>query len=197
MTNTIFNIGASLLKRFKHRKFYRTIAEQLYQKTVEAARNPAFYAFDDGVPDTIDGRKELLALHLFLIYERMADKPLFEGVSAALSNHITRDLEANLRELGAGDMKIGKKVKEASLQLYGRLDGYWGSFHGDPPSRPQDKAGCLGRNLFSYGGGQEDHTVTAMIAYIEQARQGLAALDDAQIMEGIASFPQFNREASS
>src|SRR4051812_18243649 len=73
---------------------FHAAAAQLYGAAVVQARQPAFYA-EGGVPDTLDGRFEMLALHVFLIMHRLKDA----GEAAALSRRLVEalfdDLDAN------------------------------------------------------------------------------------------------------
>ena len=99
-------------------------AETIYRKIVERAREPKFYS-DLGVPDTVDGRFELVVLHAFLVLRRL--KPGSGGASPiaqALFDVMFEDMDLSLREMGAGDMGVGKRVKSMVQAFYGRIASY-------------------------------------------------------------------------
>lgn len=84
-------------------------AHSLYLRVVAQARQPAFYA-DFGVPDTVDGRFDLVVLHVFLVLHRLKqDHPQASDLAQALFDTLFQDMDQSLRELGAGDMG-GKSV---------------------------------------------------------------------------------------
>lgn len=100
-----------------------TIAS-LYGMIVAQARSPAFYR-DFGVPDTVNGRFDLIVLHLALVLGRLrgsgADtEPLAQG----LFDHFCRDMDGNLREMGISDLKVPKQMKSIGEAVYGRLRAY-------------------------------------------------------------------------
>jgi cytochrome b pre-mRNA-processing protein 3 len=98
----------------------RNAAETLYGEIVSAARAPEFYR-DLGVPDTVEGRFEMVALHLVLVVDRLGQ----EGPSGAnLARHLNEtcitDLDDNMREIGIGDLSVPRKVKKAAAALFDR-----------------------------------------------------------------------------
>lgn len=167
----------------------------VYQTIIKTARSPLLYQGDDFLPDRWESRFESLALHLFLFYERMHIENELGPVADKIANIVTHDLEDNLRELGAGDMKIGKKVKATTLKLYGRLDAYWGVFHANN-DKPQDHATlqeaqikCLQRNLFLHGGGLELATQIKFLSYIAGVQSYLGKLEKDDIIQNRISIP--------
>ena len=102
-------IGPVLSKLLaRHRR--ERVAAELYVKLVEQARSPAFYSAC-GVPDTLDGRFEALALHAFLVFHRLRrEAPPAPGFAQALFDHMVGDMDLSLREIGVTDFSIGKKM---------------------------------------------------------------------------------------
>jgi cytochrome b pre-mRNA-processing protein 3 len=101
-----------------------TRARALYERVVAQARRPGFYR-DCGVPDTVDGRFELIALHAFLVLHRLkADPADTEELGQALLDVMFQDMDQSLRELGAGDMGVGPRVKRMAQGLFGRIAAY-------------------------------------------------------------------------
>src|SRR5450432_1255254 len=111
---------ASLLQRNRH----RDAALGLHAGIVEQARQPAF-CVRWGVPDTLDGRFELLALHGFLVLNRLKpERPRSAALAQALFDVIFADLDRALRELGVGDLAVGRQVKTMATAFYGRIAAY-------------------------------------------------------------------------
>lgn len=103
-----------------------SIAHLLYEQLVRHARFPLYYD-RLGVPDTPEGRFEVLSLHVALtvrkLYSLDGDNPKGDGRAQgqALFDLMTADLDQNLRELGVGDLSVGKQVKRLAGQFYARL----------------------------------------------------------------------------
>ena len=96
----------------------------LYARAVEQAREPALYA-DLGAPDTVLGRFELYTVHVALLVRRLKG----EGEQAAetaqgLFDAYLNGLDVALREIGVGDLSVGKKMKKLGRAFYGRVKTY-------------------------------------------------------------------------
>ncbi len=98
-------------------------AHALYSETVLAARDPAFF-IRWGVPDTVEGRFEVLSLRAFSLLHRLKQAPEAADIAQAYFDIMFDDLDSNLRELGVGDMSVGKKVKKLAGGFYGRVKAY-------------------------------------------------------------------------
>jgi cytochrome b pre-mRNA-processing protein 3 len=98
-------------------------AEELYGSVVTAARHPSFYR-DVGVPDTPEGRFELVALHLFLALESVKMRGADTDLSRRTIESFVSDMDDCMREMGVGDMAVGKKVKRAAAAFYERAGAY-------------------------------------------------------------------------
>src|SRR5579871_1265193 len=87
----------------------RGTIETIYGMIVTQAREPLFYR-EVGVPDTVNGRFDLLLLHLWMVLKHL--RPLSGGaeLSQALFDRFCEDMDANLREMGVGDLKVPKKM---------------------------------------------------------------------------------------
>ena len=81
----------------------------VYDAIVASARQPRFYA-DLGVPDTLDGRFDMIVLHLFLVLDRMKGED--EKFRQNLTDYFFMDMDRSLREIGVGDLSVGKKVRK-------------------------------------------------------------------------------------
>ena len=94
---------------------------RLYETLVPHARFSIYYRHL-GVPDTPEGRFEILALHVGLTVRRLlALDDEGRAVGQALFDLMIADLDMNLRELGVGDLSVGKQVKRLAGLFYARL----------------------------------------------------------------------------
>jgi cytochrome b pre-mRNA-processing protein 3 len=164
-------------------------ARRLYAAIVAQARLPALYAAG-GVPDSLDGRFEMIALHSYLVLRRLrGGGPEAEALSQALVDTLFADLDASLREMGAGDLGVPRRIKRMATGFFGRVAAYdAGVAAGAQGSGTQGElAEALRRNLFG--------TVTPAPAQLAAAeaylRRCLAALQDQPLAEILAGRPAF------
>ena len=161
-----------MLNTLRQGKERRLKATRLYEALVARSREPVFFA-RFGVPDTLDGRFDLVALHAWLLLERLKAHP---PLSQALVDAIFTGFDEGLRELGAGDIGIGKRVKKLAAAFYGRLQAY-----GEAADLKALEA-ALVRNLYR---GKPDPASRPMAHYVLSARARLAACD---VERGEADF---------
>ncbi len=115
---------AALFATFRRRKARQLAARISYGRIVARARDPVFYR-DWGVPDTVDGRFEVLALHAFLVLNRLKrERAKSRDFAQALFDAMFADLDRGVRELGASDIGVGRKVKAMARGFYGRIAAY-------------------------------------------------------------------------
>ena len=123
------------LRRMQDRRRRERAAHDLYTAIIEQSRQPVFYT-QAAVPDSLDGRFDLIVLHAFLVMRRLNRIPADQmtaarALSQALFDLMFDDMDQNLRELGAGDMSVGKKVKHMARAFYGRVAAYEDGLNGD------------------------------------------------------------------
>jgi len=109
---------------FRHRP-EKSIGKALYGAIVQAARQPVLYG-EAGVPDTLEGRLELILLHAALtirILRRDAGEP-GRVVSQIVFDTMFEDFDIAMRELGVGDSGVGKKIRFMAEGFYGRAQSY-------------------------------------------------------------------------
>lgn len=150
-----------MLKLLRAKVTGKGAARRLHAAIVARAREPVFYA-KFGVPDTVDGRFDLIALHAFLVLQRMRAAGL-KDLSQALTSTLFTGFDEGLRDLGAGDMGMGRKMKVLGDAFYGRMLAYDGS---------ADEAAmrdALTRNL--YRGADEAGNAAHLAAYVLAARE--------------------------
>jgi cytochrome b pre-mRNA-processing protein 3 len=96
----------------------------LYREAVAVARTPWFYR-ELGVPDTLDGRFDMIALHAFLLIHRLQNAidpgpALAQGVFDAMFS----DMDNNLREIGVSDLSVGRRMRDMWEAFHGRSQAY-------------------------------------------------------------------------
>ena len=157
-------------------------AAPLYAAIVAQARQPGFY-LEAGVPDSLDGRFELIALHLYLVLSRL--KRGGEGPAAlaqATVDAFTADMDASLREMGAGDLGVGKRVQRMAAGFYGRVAAY------DAAQDESALTDALRRNLYGTVG-VDDGRLAAMAGYLDRAQVQLSAQAVSDLEAGRPTFP--------
>ena len=117
-----------LFTRRKRRQHWETKAAALYGAMVTLARRPLFYR-DFGVADSVEGRFDVLALHMSMLMRRLGaaesgHQDDAKALMQELANVMFADMDINLRESGVSDMSIGKKVRKLAEGFYGRLAAY-------------------------------------------------------------------------
>jgi cytochrome b pre-mRNA-processing protein 3 len=118
--STIMGVLAFLFRRDPR----RAAIDAAYRRIVERSRQPSFYT-GWGVPDTLDGRFELLELHAFLVLHRLrGEGEAAAAFAQALFDTLFADMDRGLREMGAGDLGVGRHVKDMAKAFYGRITAY-------------------------------------------------------------------------
>jgi cytochrome b pre-mRNA-processing protein 3 len=159
----------------------RGTIEAIYGMIVTRAREPLFYR-DLGVSDTVNGRFDLLILHLWMVLRRL--RPMQGGarLAQALFDRFCADMDANLREMGVGDLTVPKRMQAFGEAFYGRAAAYDLALTEGREALAQ----ALCKNILN--GGQIDNA-RRLAVYTEVAVGGLAALDDATVLAASWTFP--------
>ncbi len=156
-------------------------AQALYAALVKQARRPEFY-LGCGVPDTVDGRFEMIVLHAFLLLRRLKrDRQQTADLAQAVFDLMFTDMDENLREMGTGDQGVGKHVKAMATALYGRIKAYENGLAGGGLDQ------AIRRNLF----GTATPKATEVARLARYLRREAAALDAAgldQLLAGQVTF---------
>ena len=165
-------------------------AESLYRSAVAAARNEVFYA-EYGVPDTVDGRFEMISLHVYVLLRRLKSLGA-EGkkLSQSLFDTMFDDMDRTLREMGAGDLGVGRRVKAMAQAFYGRIAAYDGAL---ADASPEPLYLALERNVFratddGHAAGTSDG-ITALASYLRELAQKMDKCDPEPLLAGDAAFP--------
>lgn len=168
---------------FSGRNSAREAADIAYRRVVGQARQTAFFA-DYGVPDTLDGRFELICLHAFLYLHRLkADRPQASPFCQSFFDRMFADFDRSLREMGVGDLSVGKHVKHMARAFYGRILSYEAGLAGDDAAL----ALALARNVFGTVSAREC-AVDEMAAYVRRAVRTLRSQSATDLLAGDISF---------
>ena len=173
-----------ILTAFRREPRNRNI-HALYGMIVAQARLPAFYA-GHGVPDTVDGRFELIVLHLVLVLDRLRRDRDDKGspIGQRLFDTFCRDLDDNLREMGVGDMAVPRRMRSFGEAFYGRQAAYRAALSA-ADERELEKA--ISRNIFGIVG--VDDKAVPLARYMRAAARQLDAQEEDLVAAGKAVFP--------
>ena len=174
-----------MLARMARRRDRTEAAHALYLALVRQAREPAFYR-DCGVPDSLEGRFDMIVLHAFLVMRRLrSEGEAGAALAQALFDVMFSDMDQNLRELGVGDLAVGRRVKTMARGFYGRIKAY---DEGLAQAVDADLIAALDRNLYATVAA-EPAQIALMAGYVRRAAAAIAAQDTAALLAGRPSFP--------
>lgn len=180
-----------MLKQFLAKRKHGDAAHALYAAAVSQARKPTFYS-DLGVPDSLDGRFDLITVHAFLIINRLKqiseENPTAEELSQVMFDVMFADMDRSLREMGVGDLGVGKRVKAMARAFFGRVAAYEAGLAEGGDALEQ----ALARNLYR-GEPPAPEKLAAMADYVQAQYQALHAIPAAEIMEGRVTFGELTR----
>lgn len=196
----MFNVIRNFFARRYARRPVDRVAHQLYVAVVDAARDPALY-IEGGVADSLDGRFDMIALHMGLVMERLqqlrteaesgdgaADGALMAELYTRLLEVHFADMDQSLREMGVGDLGVGKRVKAMARAFMGRREAYETAFaavdNADDRTPLED---ALVRNAYR-GKPPGDDMVNWLSEYAVNQRRALSGRDFARIWAGEPGF---------
>lgn len=155
----------------------------LMTQAAAQARTPVFYAAWSA-PDTREGRFELLVLHVILLARRLKG----HGEQAAetaqgLIDGCFESLDVSLREMGAGDVSMSKKMKKLGQAFYGRAKAYEAALEALPDQALLED--LIGRTLL-----EDEAGCQPFVGYIRAAETALAAQSLDRFLEGHVDWPE-------
>lgn len=152
-----------ILSLFKRNR-YRAAAQRLYDHLVSGARHPLFYT-EYEVPDTVEGRFEMVALHVFAVMNRLKAEGVNRGsardLSQALFDRMFKNMDEALREAGVGDLSVPKKMKFMMAAMNGRCHAYEAALGTDLKVEQ-----AIRRNLYGTITSPPQKVVQAMAKYL-------------------------------
>jgi cytochrome b pre-mRNA-processing protein 3 len=159
----------------------RGTIEAIYGMIVTQAREPLFYR-DLGAPDTVNGRFDLLLLHLWLVLRRIRSIEGGAELGQALFDRFCEDMDANLREMGVGDLTVPKRMQAFGEAFYGRMAAYDTALTGGEAALAQ----ALCKNILN---GDKIEQARQLARYATAAIAALATFDDATLRDASFRFP--------
>jgi cytochrome b pre-mRNA-processing protein 3 len=157
----------------------------LYIALVDQARTPDFFG-SGRVPDTLDGRFDMICVHAFLVLNRLKQEGVAaKGFAQGLFDAMFLDMDRGLRELGVGDLGVGIRVKHMAKALYGRIAAYEaGLGQADDATLLE----ALRRNLYGTTTAEPDE-LARVARYMRAAKALLAAQSFDDLVMGRVRFP--------
>jgi cytochrome b pre-mRNA-processing protein 3 len=165
----------------------RDVVHGLYLGVCEQARNPLFFT-EFTVPDTLEGRFDMVALHTFLVMRRLnAAGDGGREASQELHDVLFADIDQNLRASGVGDFGIGHKINRLSKAFFGRLLAYEVALDADVDAGDEALIDALRRNI--YGRGDPGPEILRRMAeYVMAQAIALTATPSSDILQGRIAF---------
>jgi cytochrome b pre-mRNA-processing protein 3 len=161
----------------------RDAAELAYGLVVTQARRPEFFT-TLGVPDTLDGRFELICLHAFLYLHRLKGEAApAPALSQQFFDRMFADFDRSLREIGTGDLSVGREVKRMAEAFYGRIRAYEDGLAGSDAQL----SAALVRNLFGTTSATPEQ-LAQIGAYVRRETASLAQQPVAALLAGTVMF---------
>jgi cytochrome b pre-mRNA-processing protein 3 len=174
---------SALRQLFSYPSFKRE-AHEAYARLVVQSRQPWFYQ-EQAVPDTLDGRFDIILLHLFLVIHRLRGAASSDAAEfiRVLSEIFFADMDRNMREMGVGDTGVGVRIKKMAGAFYGRLQAY------EQASKDQGAfIECLTRNLYRSEEAMDAQKLLALYQYVQRNMAHLAQLKTEQVLKGSVEF---------
>lgn len=163
---------------FKPRTIDQDAVHRVYGDIVARARNPVFFT-EWGVPDTLTGRFDVIALHMALFFHRLGDQGQpARAFSQDLFDLFFRDMDRSLREMGVGDLGVPKRIEKLGSLFYGLSDAVAKAL-ADPD--PQALTAVMRRNLIA---GEPGGNAEAIAVYARDEFARLKALPVDRLISG-------------
>jgi cytochrome b pre-mRNA-processing protein 3 len=159
----------------------RGTIEAIYGMIVAQAREPSFYARFD-VRDTVNGRLDMLILHLWLVLRRLRTAADGQGLSQALFDRFCADMDDNLREMGVGDLTVPKRMQKFGEAFYGRSAAYDAALGAGHAAL----AAALNRNIFNEA---DAANADRLASYVTATLAQLGKVEQAAFTRGEWQFP--------
>jgi len=159
----------------------RGTIEAIYGMIVTQAREPLFYR-DLAVPDTVNGRFDLLLLHLWLLLRRLKSVEGGAALSQGLFDHFCNDMDDNLREMGVSDLKVPKRMLAFGEAFYGRTTAYDLALTEGREALAQ----AMCKNILN---GENIEQARLLAAYAEAVMAALDSADEPALVSGSVRFP--------
>lgn len=172
-----------MLTLLKKKNPYAQPAKLAYAQVLSHIRNPEFYR-GFGVPDTQEGRFDLLLVHIFLMIDRMLqESAAMQDFNQALFDVTFADMDQTLREIGIGDTGVPKRMRRMMKAFNGRMHAYSAAMQGG-----EALEAVLVRNLYATVENPDPVCVSRMKNYVQASRDLIKQQPLAALLDGRASF---------
>jgi cytochrome b pre-mRNA-processing protein 3 len=173
---------------FRRNPRNRTIAS-LYGMIVAQARAVPFYS-SYGVPDTVNGRFEMVVLHAVLLLHRLESEPAsLRRLGQALFERFCQDMDGSLREMGVGDLAVPAKMRKIGEAFYGRQAAYVAAL---AACNHEPLVAALARNVFGAQPGAQLGAIR-LATYARAVADELADQDGKALGRAELNFPDPER----
>ncbi len=169
---------------FRNRKHNQAIVNRQYEALTQVARQPVFF-LDYGMPDTVMGRFELLAVVMILFFRRTKKSPVSgQQLAQEIVDAFFQDLDHSIRELGIGDVSVPKRMKKFAGMFYGRLESYAKAMDaGDVDALSE----ALARNI--HPAAPQERDMRRLATYMMETEKVLADVPEDVIASGALTLP--------
>jgi len=174
-----------LFSRLFGKKSARAKGQWLYEQALSASRNPDLYV-KGAVPDTVDGRFDLLVIHVWMLIRRLNALEA-QTIGQDVFDAMFADMDNALRELGISDTSVGKRIKDMAKVFYGRAEVYNTALD---ENDIKALSTALARNLFENIDDTTAHSA-ALAAYMQGIEQSLAAQELENLLKNGPCYPPF------
>jgi cytochrome b pre-mRNA-processing protein 3 len=169
------------LRQMRPDRALRELAFGLYRDLVKQARMPAFYR-DFGVPDTPEGRFEMVGLHVALVVRRLRHEgPDGSALAQELFDLMFEDIDESLRQIGIGDLSVGRQVKRLAGHFYARLTTLDEALSSGPAEALRR---TLQTNAYHGGTAPAEPQLAGLLHYVTAADQALQAQPAVDLLAG-------------
>jgi cytochrome b pre-mRNA-processing protein 3 len=151
-------------------------AQRLYESIVASARQEKFYT-EMQVPDTLDGRFDMVVLHMFLVLDRLRSEAA--DLAQQLTDVFFADLDRTLREMGIGDLSVAKKIRPMAEAFAGRMKAY------ATASEAGVLVEALQRNVY---GGETNLKASELAQWMQNTKVKLGSTPTQSIINGELHF---------
>jgi cytochrome b pre-mRNA-processing protein 3 len=167
------------------RKRHEATSARLYAEILAQARKPAFFV-DHGVADTIEGRYDMMVLHVFLVVHRLS-KDAGQGREAAqaLCDRFFLEMDRALREMGVGDLTVPKRMKSIA-EVYAGCAAAYAAALDTTDMHPLVVA--LSRNVYDEASGGDPRAVP-LAHYVRRTADALASVETRRLLDEGVAFP--------
>jgi cytochrome b pre-mRNA-processing protein 3 len=176
-----------MLQFARRRRNEREAADRIYTACLAASRRPVFYA-SLGVPDTLEGRFEMIAIALFPVLNRLMNDPGDDpGLARLVSESFVNDMDAAFREMGVSDTGVPKRMKALYRSFAGRIAAYGEALR----ATDEALAAAVARNVFPDVPNHD--SARAIAAYIRTCTKAVGEVDLPTLRGGGVPFPPLER----